>query len=793
MIKTHLKIAWRNLRRNPLFSLINIMGLSTGLASAFLIFFWVTDEMTVDAFHENDPNLYQILMKSEENGVIRVHEGTQGPLAEALEKDLPEVEDAVTVMNLEREGMAITFSDDENTFKTEGLFASKNFFNAFSFPLIRGSIDQVLQDKDAIVVSENFALKLFGSVDEALNHQIKYSFFGKEQSGKITGVFEDVPSNSTMKFSFVGTKKKLLEDIWTNGKEWYNTGPQTYLVLKPNTDQAAFNKKIDRFVDKYLDGNMFSLFTRKYSDAYLKGNYVDGIQSGGRITYVRLFSFIAILVLLIACINFMNLSTARVSRRFKEIGIKKTVGSTKRTLVVQFLTESIFLTCLSLILALLLVFLLIPAFNYVSGKELDLQLIFQNAPVLILATLLTGLISGSYPAFYLSGFSPLATLKGAFKTHGGELFTRKGLVVFQFMASLVLIISVLIIHNQLNFALTKPIGYQKDNIVQIDLEGKAYDNIPFFFDEIEKIEGVERVGGLSQSIVREDGGSSTYGIDWAGKPADLKVDFIVRDVDENLTQALNIEMVEGEPFNAKLGSPESYVLFNEEAIRVMGLENPVGQKINLWGEDKTILGVMKDFHTASVMQPISPVVFKYSPNNLALAMVRIHSGSEMKTIENIKRLYTDYNPGYNFNFTFQDQMFNAQYSSEQRILSLSKYFAILAIFISCLGLFGLAAFNNEMRVKEIGVRKVLGSSTYAILQLLFLDFLKLVLIAILIASPVAWYLMSGWLQQFAYRTNIGWTVFAIASILTILIALLTVSFQAIKAASANPVKSLRTE
>ncbi|RIV69529.1 ABC transporter permease [Flagellimonas aequoris] len=793
MIKTHLKIAWRNLRRNPLFSLINILGLSTGLASAFLIFFWVTDEMTVDTFHENDQNLYQILMKSEENGVIRVHEGTQGPLAEALEKDLPEVEDAVTVMNLEREGMAITFSDGENTFKTEGLFASKNFFNVFSFPLIRGSIDQVLQDKDAIVVSENFALKLFGSVDKALNHQIKYSFFGKEQSGKITGVFEDVPSNSTMKFSFIGTKKKLLEDIWTNGKEWYNTGPQTYLVLKPNTDQAAFNKKIDRFVDKYLDGNMFSLFTRKYSDAYLKGNYVDGIQSGGRITYVRLFSFIAILVLLIACINFMNLSTARVSRRFKEIGIKKTVGSTKRTLVVQFLTESIFLTCLSLILALLLVFLLIPAFNYVSGKELDLQLIFQNAPVLILATLLTGLISGSYPAFYLSGFSPLATLKGAFKTHGGELFTRKGLVVFQFMASLVLIISVLIINNQLNFALTKPIGYQKDNIVQIDLEGKAYDNIPFFFDEVEKVEGVERVGGLSQSIVREDGGSSTYGIDWAGKPADLEVDFIVRDVDENLTQTLNIEMVEGESFNAKLGSPESYVIFNEEAIRIMGLENPVGQKINLWGEDKTILGVMKDFHTASVMQPISPVVFKYSSNHLALAMVRIHSGSEMKTIENIKRLYTDYNPGYNFNFTFQDQMFNAQYSSEQRILSLSKYFAILAIFISCLGLFGLAAFNNEMRVKEIGVRKVLGSSTYAILQLLFLDFLKLVLIAILIASPVAWYLMSGWLQQFAYRTNIGWAVFAIASILTILIALVTVSFQAIKAASANPVKSLRTE
>jgi ABC-type antimicrobial peptide transport system permease subunit len=753
----------------------------------------VNDEMTVDRFHENDANLYQILMKSKENGMVRIHEGTQGPLSEAMEKDLPEVNHAVTVMNLEKEGMGITFANEENTFKTEGLFASDAFFDVFSFPLLRGSVNQVLQDKAAIVISENFALKLFGSVDKAINQELKYSFFGKEQSGKITGVFEDVPKKSTMKFNFVATKQKLIEDIWTNGKEWYNTGPQTYLLLKPNIDKTAFDKKIERFVDNYNKNNKFSLFTRQFSDAYLKGNYEDGVQTGGKITYVRLFSFIAILVLLIACINFMNLSTARVTKRFKEIGVKKTVGSTKKTLVVQFLSESIFLTFLSFLVAIVMILLLIPAFNHITEKELDLSLILQNIPALVLAALVTGLISGSYPAFYLSGFSPLATLKGTFKSQGSELLTRKGLVVFQFMASLVLIIAVLIINNQLEFALNKPIGYQKDHIVQFDLEGKAYENIPFLFDEIKKIDGVEEVGGLSQSIVREDGGSSTYGIYWPGKPEDAEIDFIIRDIDENLMQTLKIEMAEGSSFTQDLGSPESYLIFNEEAIRLMGLENPVGYKVNLWGEDKTILGVMKDFHTASIMEPISPVVFQYSPNNLLLGMVRIKPGSETKTLAKIKQFYTTYNPGYNFNFSFQDQVFNAQYFSEQRILTLSKYFAILAIFISCLGLFGLAAFNNQMRIKEIGVRKVLGSSVVGILKLLFLDFIKLVLLSIFIASPIAWYLMKGWLQQFAYRIDIGWAVFAFAGLLTILVASVTIGYQALRAAMVSPVKSLRTE
>lgn len=775
-----------------MFSLINILGLSTGLASAFFIYIWVADELMVDKFHANDQHLHQIMMKSTENGMVRIHDGTQGPLAEALEKDMPEVKRAVTLMDLGKKGMGITFKNDENVFKSKGLFASKTFFEIFTFPLIHGSSSQVLLDKEAIVVSENFAIKLFGSAQSAVNKQMEYSLFGGNHTAQITGVFKNPPSNSTLQFDFVGTKEKLVEDIWTNGQIWTNTGPATYVLLEPNVDIIAFNMKIERFIDKYDENNMFALFTRKYSDTYLKGNYIDGVQSGGKITYVTLFSFIAILVLFIACINFMNLSTARVSRRFKEIGIKKTVGSTKKALIVQFLTESVFLTFLSLVLAVIMVLVLIPVFNFITGKALVFHFTLNNILLVLLFTILTGLISGSYPAFYLSGFSPLATLKGTFKSKGGELFIRKGLVVFQFMASLVLIISVLIINQQIDYALSKPIGYQKENLIHFDLEGKAYDNASLFLDEIEKINGVQNVGGISETIISEDGGSSTYGLDWPGKAENLEIDFVLRRVDENLIQTLNIEMAVGEAFSQDLGAPESYLVLNEEAVRLMGIKNPVGAKIKLWGEDKTILGVMKNFHTASVIQSISPVIFRYG-QGLGMAMVSIRPGMESSVIENMTKVYTNYNPGYNFNFTFQEQTFQAQYLSEQQILRLSRYFAYMAIFISCLGLFGLAAFNTEMRIKEIGIRKVLGSSSFGILKLLSSDFIKLVVLSIVIASPIAWYFMNDWLLQFAYRINMDGWAFVLAGVLAILIALVVISSQAIKAAGANPVKSLRTE
>lgn len=411
MLRHILTIATRNIKKHTSSFAINLTGLSTGLAFTFLLYLWIQDERSVDKFHKNDSRLYQVMEKSTENGLIRVQETSQGPLSEAMEKDLPEVENAVTVMNLAKEGMDITIKNGDKTFKSAPLFAGNAFFKTFTFPLIAGDFTTVLTEKNSIAISEELALKLFGTTS-VTGKTLSWNAFGKDHLSSVTGVFKKPGNNSTLKFDVVFTKQKLIEDLWPNGTKWYNTGPSTYVLLKKETDITAFNKKIDRFIDKYDKGNHFSLFVRKYSDAYLYGRYEEGRQSGGRITNVKLFSVIAIMLLLIAAINFMNLSTAKVSGRLKEIGIKKAIGGSRRSLIYQFLGESIFITALSTIIALALVVLLIPQFNFITGKQLSFDLSAGNVTALLIIALITGILSGSYPAFYLSGFKPLATLKG---------------------------------------------------------------------------------------------------------------------------------------------------------------------------------------------------------------------------------------------------------------------------------------------------------------------------------------------------------------------------------------------
>ena len=419
MLKHILTIAIRSIKKHTSSFAINLTGLSTGLAFSFLLYLWVQDEKSIDKFHANDDRLYQVMEKSTENGIIRIQDHTQGPLSEAMEKDLPEVENAVTVMNLSKEGMDITMKNGEKTFKTGGIFSGEAFFRVFTFPLISGNSGTVLKEKNNIVISEDLALKLYGTVEAALGKPLQWNAFGSDHLSSVTGVFKNVSSASTLKFDFVLTKQKLIEDIWQNGANWCNTGPETYLLLKEGVNLTAFNKKIERYIDKYDKDNHFSLFVRKYSDAYLYGNYEDGKQAGGRITNVRLFSVIAILLLVIASINFMNLSTAKVSGRLKEIGIKKAVGSSRRSLIYQFLGESLFVTALSTVIALVLVALLIPQFNFITGKQLSFHFSVSQVSVLFLIALVTGILSGSYPAFYLSGFKPLATLKGKLARKGG--------------------------------------------------------------------------------------------------------------------------------------------------------------------------------------------------------------------------------------------------------------------------------------------------------------------------------------------------------------------------------------
>lgn len=794
MLKHNILIAIRNLKRHKGSFLINLIGLSTGLACAFMIYLWVNDEMNFDKFHKKDKQLYQVMELSKENDVNVVHDHTQGLLADAMAKDLPEVETAASVMKLADEGFYFTMKTPQKALKAAGIFASKTFFDMFSYGLKQGNAKQVLADKNAMVISEDMANNFFGSAANAVGKTIEYEVGGMfKKQGQVTGVFERLPVNNSMKFDFVLTHDLLINEAWKNGQSWNNEGPNTYLVLKEGTNVALFNSKIKDFVKRYQKETQFSLFTRLYSDAYLYGKYENGKQAGGRIAYVKLFSIVALFILLIACINFMNLSTAKASGRLKEVGIKKTMGSSRRALIFQFLSEAVLMSLFSLVLACIIVVLFLPLFNSITGKQLTVNISPGLIFSLLAVTLLTGVLSGSYPAFYLSKFNPVAVLKGKIKNSVGEMMARKGLVVFQFMVSLVLIVAVMVVYQQMDFIQSKNLGYSRDNVLQFDKEGVSATNTPAFLTELKKIPGVVNASAISQSAVQSGNNGSTYGIDWPGKSAKDLIDFVVRNMDYDMIETLGIQVKEGRSFSKTFGADSSKLIFNEAAIKVMGMKNPVGTKVKMWDNEMEIIGVVKDFHISSLHEAITPMVFRYDPSRTSMIVAKIAAGKEKETLPKLESFYKSYNPGYVFDYKFLDNAYQAQYVSEQRVSTLSKYFAGLAILISCLGLFGLAAFNAEARTKEIGIRKILGASVSNVIYLLSKDFFKLVIIAVLIAFPLAWWSMNSWLNSFAYKINIGTSVFVVAFIVIALLTLVTVSFQAMKAAIANPVGALRSE
>ena len=792
MLRHYLLIAVRNLQRHKSSFLINWIGLSTGLACAFLIYLWVNDEWRFDKFHANDSRLYQVMEKDKISNEIQVHESTQGLLAASMQKDLPEVEAAVTVMDLKKEGVYFQMRTSDKVVKSAGLSAGKDFFRLFSFRLLRGKPDQALADKNSIVLSEEMAGKLFGGADKAMGQTLSWEVFGRKEQSVVTGVAARLPSNSSLTFDFIFTHELLLSDLWTNGNKWWNEGPATYLLLKPGTDVTAFNTKIADFIKGYYEGTTFSLFVRPYSSAYLYGRYENGVVAGGRIEYVRIFSIVAIIILVIACINFMNLSTARASRRAKEVGIKKVMGSSRAALIYQFLTEAALTALLSFFLALLLVALLLPVFSQMTGKHLDVTFTAPVLAAMLGITLLTGILAGSYPAFYLSGFRPILVLKGKLRNSILELLTRKGLVVFQFAISLVLIVSMIIIYQQVAYVQSRNLGYNRDHVVYFDKEGSIAQNQDAFLTELKKIPGIVNAAVMEQNIVQANLGSSTYGISWPDKPRDLQVNFGVRALDYGVLQTLGIRLKEGRDFSTAFGIDSTKLLCNETAIKVMGLKNPVGATVSMWGRNMTIIGVMKDFHVTSLHEPILPMIFYFNPAHTSTIIARI-AGHEPQTLASMAALYKRFNPGYVFEYKFMDQTYQSLYVSEQRVSLLSRYFAALAILISCLGLSGLAAYNAESRTKEIGIRKVLGASVGSVTLLLSKSFISLMVLAMLIAFPLTWWLMHAWLAGFAYRIDMGWGVFAIAGLSLVVITLSTVSYQSIKAAVVNPADSLRAE
>ncbi|MBL7697868.1 MAG: ABC transporter permease [Chitinophagaceae bacterium] len=777
MFKTNLKIAWRNLLKDSQFTFLNILGLSAGLACALLILFWVNDEMRFDKFLDNDNRLYQLLENESPS--------SSGPLSEIVKKQIQGVEYAAAVAPAEWFS-PYTLSSGDKSIKATGQYVGEDYFNIFSFKLVDGNKNEVLKDRGSIVISDELAKKLFGTAENVVGKPV---LFDEDTTFHVSGVFQKIPLQSSQQFDFVLSFKYFQQK-----KPWaatWDKGPRNYVLLTKGTDINAFNKIIANVVSANT-GDSITVSAVKYSDVYLYGLY-DGANYGtsgkGRIQYVRLFSVLAIFILVIACINFMNLSTAKASRRLKEIGIKKVIGAERKHLIMQFLTESLLLTLLATVFAVIIALSLLPAFNSITGKQISLH--FDPAIVIyfVPVILCTGLLAGSYPALYLSKFNPLSVLKGKIATSLAEVLSRKGLVVFQFTLSTILIVAVMIIYQQVQFIQSTDIGYRKDNVIRLPVEGNIKGREKTFIAELKNIPGVANATSAYHKIVGRGYGHS--GMKWPGKNPNDNVFFEAFEVDYDFVETMGMQMKEGRTFSRSFGGDSSKIILNEKAVEAMRLKNPVGQTIIRFGHPVEIIGVVKDFRYESLHQPIHPAYLFLWPGGTIFARVR--SDNQPKTIAAIEKLYERYNPGYPFTFSFLDEAYQKQYDSELRVSALSKYFAGLAIIISCLGLFGLAAFTAQKRRKEIGVRKVVGASVANITAMLSKEFLRLTVISLIIALPVAWWLMSSWLENFAYRINITPSIFLVTAVAVILITVLTVSFQTIKAALANPVKSLRTE
>lgn len=787
MFRHNLLITYRNFLRYKSSFFINLIGLSSGLACVLLIYLWVNDELRMDRFHEHGRDLYQVMEHVEQDGGMITRITTAGPTAEAMAAEMPEVESAVTTTSDYIRSFVLSVNDQD--LKADGLYASAAFFELFSYDLIQGDERQVLSDKKSVVLSETLARKLFGTTENAIGKVVEWQH---EKEYEVSGVFRDVPACSSVKFDFVLTFETFREGI-DGLKSWYNTGPQTYLLMKEGTDIARFNRKIADFVrGKTNQGaNHRTPFITRYSDTYLYNRYENGVQSGGRIEYVNMFSIIAIFILLIACINFMNLSTARASRRIKEVGMKKAIGARRSTLIIQYMGESTVMALLSLVLALVVVVLLLPHFNVLTEKQLTLN--FNTTFVLSLLTIVivTGLVSGSYPALYLSKFNPVVVLKGKLNSFAGEVWARQGLVVLQFTMSIILIVSVWVVYLQIRFVQTQNLGYQKDNVVLVERTGAMTKGQETFLEEVQKIPGVIAASTTGHDMTGHNGG--TYGVEWPGKDPQDRTEFERVAANYGLIEMLGIEMKAGRTFSKDLSPERDKIIFNEAAIEFMGLADPIGKTVKLWGEDKQIIGVVKDFHFQSFHEKVKPLFFFMNAESTSTIVIKIEAGKEQETLARIQRFCNTFNPGFPFDYRFLDEDYQALYKAEQRVAVLSRYFAGLAILISCLGLFGLAAFTAERRVKEIGIRKLLGSGELAIVYLLTGDFTKMVITAIALALPLSYFITALWLENFAFHIDLEWWFFACSGLAALLIAWLTVSLQTIRAARINPAQCLRSE
>ncbi|WP_121810071.1 ABC transporter permease [Mucilaginibacter kameinonensis] len=796
MLRNYIKIAWRNLIKHKVFSFINIFGLATGIAAFWLISLYVVDEWSYDRYNLKADRIFRVVQHGTWNGGKFNLAVTSPPYAPALKNDYPEVEDAIRI---DAEGGGkITYGEKQIN---EGgmLFTDKGFFNLFTHHFLSGDPNAALSKPQSIVLTKTLAEKLFGNAADAQDKTVLI----ENSPNTVTGVIDDVPANSQFTFNALRSLPEGYTDTWANSHIY------TYVLLKNHDDFKKIQVGSNAFFNKYLKGALgavqFSMELQPLTSIHLNSNLDYELGSNGNITYVYVFGAVALLILAIAVINYVNLTTARSSIRIKEIGVRKVIGSSKKQLITMFFAESVLFTLIAALIASVMVQFLLPYFNQLSGKNLLLLQFGFSTTVIIfsLFALVTGVLSGLYPALFLSGFRTIAAMKGQMGSQAATILFRKSLVVFQFVITIVMIAGSCMIYKQLHYVMNKDLGFNKAQTLTFHISDKsARGKIAAIKSQLLQNPAVEAVGIAGNPIGNNDIGSDYFNIGSDGKAnAESKVvENLI--IDEDFIPTLQIKLAKGRNFSQDMSTDkQEAIIVNQTLVNEMGWKDAVGRSVRVGLDNngnvisRKIIGVVKDFNTYSLQHKVAPMMLylPFTANDEDNMYVRIGKNNIPATLDYISKIYGRFDIENKVEFHFLDQNFARQYQSEQKQGNILLIFTILAISIACLGLFGLVTFTAEQRVKEIGIRKVLGASVTSIVTLLSKDLMKLVLIATLIASPLAWYGMSKWLQSFAYRVDINWWIFAVAGILAVIIAFVTVSIQSVRAANANPAKSLKNE
>ncbi|WP_214073175.1 ABC transporter permease [Mucilaginibacter sp. dw_454] len=790
MIKNYIKAAFRTLIKNKAYSFLNIFGLAIGIACASLIFLWVEDEVNFDSVNVKKDQLYICRENEKYDTYVLTHSSTPGVMGPAIKTEIPGV---ANVCRTSEDQTPLLFSVGDHSVYASGKFAEASIFSMFTLPFVQGNATSAFAELKSVVITESAAKKFFGNDKNVVGRSVRVS---NQSDYIVSGVIKDIPSNSSMQFEWIMPFKPYYDRspwLW----KWSNYSLTTYVELKPGVNPESVNKILYNYIQKRVPEALGHTFLFSMNNWHLRNAFDNGkMTGGGRIEYVHLFTLIACIILIIACINFMNLATARSEKRSREVGVRKVLGAGKAALIFQFIGEALFMAFIAAMVAVLIVLLALPAFNLLVQKQLTVGFNNPNHIFgLIGITVACGIIAGSYPSLYLSSFNPIAVLKGIKLKNSGAAFIRKGLVVIQFSVSIVLIICTVIVYQQIQHVKGRQLGFNKNNLIEMNLQGQMAANYDVIKQDLISSGYAQNVALSDHSIIY--GGNNTDGMEWTGKPPGSKVLISTRYVTPEFFETSKLTLLEGRNLTvADTGKPIRMVV-TKALEKLMGKGSAVGKTMHYHGDTTTavIVGVVNDYVYGSMYDKPDPVLFfTTKPQNASVMYVRINGHKDIeKTLAAIQVIMKKDNPSYPFDYRFVDDQFNQMFLSEMLISKLSRVFATLAIVISCLGLFGLAAYTAERRTKEIGIRKVLGASVGSVTTLLSKDFLQLVLLSCLIAFPIAYWTMFNWLKTYQYHIKIQWQVFAIAGIAGVLIAFATISFQSIKAALANPVKSLRSE